>query len=42
MEEYFNTTKYEVLAPAGSNVCLLAAFYAGADAVNVGGQLFGA
>ena len=42
MEEYFNTTKYEVLAPAGSYECMLAAFNAGADAVYVGGQLFGA
>ena len=42
MEEYFNKTKYEVLAPAGSYECMLAAFNAGADAVYVGGQLFGA
>ena len=34
--------KYEVLAPAGSYECMLAAFNAGADAVYVGGQLFGA
>lgn len=34
--------KYEVLAPAGSYECMLAAFSAGADAVYVGGQLFGA
>ena len=36
------TSKYEVLAPAGSYECMLAAFNAGADAVYVGGQLFGA
>ena len=36
------TTEYEVLAPAGSYECMLAAFSAGADAVYVGGQLFGA
>ena len=36
------TIKYEVLAPAGSYECMLAAFNAGADAVYVGGQLFGA
>ena len=34
--------KYEVLAPAGSYECMLAAFNAGADAVYVGGQMFGA
>lgn len=37
-----DTSKYEVLAPAGSYECMLAAFNAGADAVYVGGQLFGA
>lgn len=42
MEGFNNKTKYEVLAPAGSYECMLAAFNAGADAVYVGGQLFGA
>ena len=36
------TSKYEVLAPAGSYECMIAAFNAGADAVYVGGQFFGA
>lgn len=35
-------TKYEVLAPAGSYSCMVAAFNAGADAVYLGGNLFGA
>ena len=34
--------RYEVLAPAGSYECMTAAFNAGADAVYVGGDLFGA
>ena len=34
--------KYEVLAPAGSYQCMVAAFNAGADAVYVGGRAFGA
>ena len=42
MERFNNKTKYEVLAPAGSYECMLAAFNVGADAVYVGGQLFGA
>lgn len=33
---------YEVLAPAGSFECMKAAFNAGADAVYVGGNMFGA
>lgn len=40
-----NTTKYidcEILAPAGSYQCMVAAFNAGADAVYVGGSMFGA
>lgn len=35
-------SKYEVLAPAGSYDCMVAAFNAGADAVYLGGSLFGA
>lgn len=34
--------KYELLAPAGNMECLLAAFHAGADAVYLAGQSFGA
>lgn len=37
-----DTSKYEVLAPAGSYECMVAAFNAGADAVYVGGSMFGA
>ncbi len=36
------TSKYEVLAPAGSYKCMVAAFNAGADAVYLGGNMFGA
>lgn len=36
------SSKYEVLAPAGSYKCMVAAFNAGADAVYLGGNLFGA
>ena len=36
------TSKYEILAPAGSYTCMVAAFNAGADAVYLGGGLFGA
>ena len=42
MTNRFDNNKYEVLAPAGSYECMLAAFNAGADAVYVGGQMFGA
>lgn len=42
MTKRFKDNKYEVLAPAGSFECMLAAFNAGADAVYVGGQMFGA
>ena len=42
MTKRFDNDKYEVLAPAGSYECMLAAFNAGADAVYVGGQMFGA
>jgi putative protease len=42
MKKSYNENKYEVLAPAGSYECMLAAFNAGADAVYVGGQMFGA
>ena len=34
--------KFELLAPAGNMECLLAAFHAGADAVYLAGQAFGA
>ncbi len=37
-----STSKYEVLAPAGSYTCMVAAFNAGADAVYLGGNMFGA
>ena len=36
------TSKYEILAPAGSYKCMVAAFNAGADAVYLGGNMFGA
>lgn len=36
------TSKYEVLAPAGSYECMITAFNAGADAVYAGGLMFGA
>lgn len=43
IREMFNSTsKYEVLAPAGSYKCMVAAFNAGADAVYMGGNMFGA
>lgn len=38
----FNKSKYEVLSPAGSYECMVAAFNGGADAVYVGGSMFGA
>lgn len=38
----FKLNNYEVLSPAGSYECMTAAFNAGADAVYVGGNLFGA
>ncbi len=37
-----STSKYEILAPAGSYKCMVAAFNAGADAVYLGGSMFGA
>ena len=37
-----STSKYEILAPAGSYKCMVAAFNAGADAVYLGGNMFGA
>lgn len=37
-----NYTDCEILAPAGSYQCMVAAFNAGADAVYVGGSMFGA
>ncbi len=41
-ENIKSTSKYEVLAPAGSYECMVAAFNAGADAVYLAGNLFGA
>ncbi len=41
-KELYSKSKYEVLAPAGSYQCMVAAFNAGADAVYLGGNMFGA